>query len=398
MERKTIFTVMSGSIVAILLVFCVSCLNEETDIQPVTQADGPITYRMYFQGGIQGFDGVATRAGETWGNGDKLTIQFMQGSSRIVGSATYDAVKDEWTVSSAQSLSTNDEESCEVYFFMNPTQTSEYNVVIGKATISYADKQASYLIDEETGEIILRAQLAPITARLRLLGKAQSTYGVSGVKTFTSYSITDNRFQSSTAKLTGTLGSNGSSDYAYVLFADDATRKLTVDAFDTDGNPLGKACFTRSFEQTVLTPANSGRLTLPTAASMGNWQITNKDNGQEITQPSASAVSIGKVTYSAAPVQAVVSSVGNGTILATGFVYAKTSNPDLNSSKVSANAATAFSARITRLEEQTTYYVRAFVQNERTTILGPQQVFTTTSKPEGTSLERDDFDEEQRWD
>ena len=405
--RKKTFCIMSRLLFASALFLTpLACQNDVEDSQPpVNPLDTePVTYTMRLQGGINLFDGLQTRGAEAWTDGSKLIMQFMDGQKRISGTAIYKASDETWQVTpdNKQTLTATDEESCEIYYFEQPASMSTTSVSIGAKTIVYADKNATYLIDEETKEIIVQAQLAPLTSRLRLTGKAGRNFGIAGLKTFTAYDISNNRLDASTAKLTGTIGTAGSSSYAYVLFASE-NRRLTCDAIDDNGNALGVACFTRSFEATVLAPATSGHLTLPTATSMGKWQMTNKNNEREITLPAAPSTTIGKVTYSAAPVSGNVTDLGNGSLLECGFVYAlgtQSKEPDFsNGTRVKANSTQAnFDVRITGLSEETTYYVRAYVYNERGPVLGPSQSFTTTTRPPGTTIDRNDFDEEQGWD
>lgn len=400
MKRTFIYIMGRALFVAALLLIPLACQNDGDDAQPASTS-GPVTYTMRFEGGITLFDGQQTRGAEAWTDGNVLYMQFTNGQKRTSGKATYTASTDKWKVEAAETLTAVDEEVCEIYYFEQPTSTSTTSVSLNARSIVYADKKASYLIDEETKEIIVQAQLSPLTSRLRLTGKAGRSYGITGLKTFTAYDISNNRLDESTAKLTGTIGTTGSSPYAYVLFATD-DRRLTADATDDYGNALGVAAFTRTFDASVLAPATSGHLSLPTATAMGQWQMTNKNNGREITLPGAPTTTVGKVTYSAAPVSATASDLGNGSLLECGFVYclnSQSTQPDFNTgTRVKATTQTNFSVRITGLEEQKTYYVRAYVQNERGSVLGPAQAFTTTTRPPGTTIDRTDFGDEQGWD
>ena len=393
--KKFLSHLFSSIVCLTIFTVVLSCqINTDEQLGP-----SPVlyTYVMRFEGKIQDFDGQGTRAAEAWTDGTTLTIQFKIGSSRVVGTATYKSKNNSWMVT-APELTVESEESCEVYYFEQPTATSGSNFTLGAKTIVYADKQAVYLIDEETKDIIVRAELSPLTSRLRFRGTSGRSYGVSGLKRYTAYNSSDNTFTEDKQKITGTFKSDGNSDFAYVLFADN-NRQLTADALDAWGNQIGQACFIRNFDASVLVPASSGYLTLPTLDAMGSWTMSNINTGKEIKQPYVSTVTVGKTTYASAPVSASVTSLENGTLLEAGFVYSKSSNPDLTTgTKVQATAELNFSARITKLEEKQTYYVRAYARNERGTTLGAQQVFTTAEKPEDTSVERNEFGEEQGWD
>ena len=117
-----------------------------------------------------------------------------------------------------------------------------------------------------------------------------------------------------------------------------------------------------------------------------------------ITVPAVSAVTVGTVTFNSAAFTADVIALNNGTLTEVGFVYSKTQNPDLNSTKISCGKTASISGKAASLEATTTYYVRAFATNEKGTAYGPQTSFTTKEAPEQSDIDADDFKPETDWD
>lgn len=117
-----------------------------------------------------------------------------------------------------------------------------------------------------------------------------------------------------------------------------------------------------------------------------------------ITVPTVSAVTVGTVTFNSASFTADVTALNNGTLTEVGFVYSKTQNPDLNSTKISCGKTASISGKAASLEATTTYYVRAFATNEKGTAYGPQTSFTTKEAPEQSDIDADDFKPETDWD
>ena len=117
-----------------------------------------------------------------------------------------------------------------------------------------------------------------------------------------------------------------------------------------------------------------------------------------ITVPTVSAVTVGTVTFNSASFTADVTALNNGTLTEVGFVYSKTQNPDLNSTKISCGKTASISGKAASLEATTTYYVRAFATNEKGTAYGPETSFTTKEAPEQSDIDADDFKPETDWD
>ncbi len=101
------------------------------------------------------------------------------------------------------------------------------------------------------------------------------------------------------------------------------------------------------------------------------------------TPASISTVSSTNISFATASLSASLNSSGCSPISAYGFEYSTTNNFTAGTgSPVSAGFnAGQFSATITGLQANTTYYVRAFATNNDSTVYGSLASFTTTAKP-----------------
>ncbi len=95
--------------------------------------------------------------------------------------------------------------------------------------------------------------------------------------------------------------------------------------------------------------------------------------------PMVSTFEADNVTYDTALLRGIIESAGASPILAKGFCYATTPNPNLSNSSIEAGSGiAAFSATISGLDYEEEYYVRAYATNASGTAYGNQITFTTT--------------------
>ncbi|MEJ8801261.1 MBG domain-containing protein [Pontibacter sp. H249] len=94
-----------------------------------------------------------------------------------------------------------------------------------------------------------------------------------------------------------------------------------------------------------------------------------------------SAIVTNSVSNTSADLGGIVGSDGGSAVTERGFVYNKTGSPTTSNSKVSASGTGTgyFSASLTGLTINTTYFVRAYAINAVGTSYGPQLTLTTTS-------------------
>lgn len=117
-----------------------------------------------------------------------------------------------------------------------------------------------------------------------------------------------------------------------------------------------------------------------------------------ITLPVLSNVSASNITYRKATFTAAVSSLGGGTLKRSGFCYSTTHNPTISSSILSCGTSTDLRATATSLKASTTYYVRAFAENEKGVAYSSEYSITTNEEPDGTIIGLDDYSDDNNWD
>ena len=114
----------------------------------------------------------------------------------------------------------------------------------------------------------------------------------------------------------------------------------------------------------------------------------------EVTVPTVSAVSVSDITFKAATFAASVTSLGNGTLTKVGFCYSTSHNPTINNTTVNLGTVTSLKTTVTKFTAETTYYVRAFAENEKGIVYSEETSFTTT---DGGNIKLDGWDEDKNW-
>ena len=113
---------------------------------------------------------------------------------------------------------------------------------------------------------------------------------------------------------------------------------------------------------------------------------TNKS----VVLPTVTTSTVTQITQTTAVAGGNVTSDGNGTITERGVCVATVSNPTTSNAKVTAGSGTgSYACNLTGLQENTTYYVRAYAVNSKGTAYGEEISFTTKSPsysdPTGTA-------------
>lgn len=118
---------------------------------------------------------------------------------------------------------------------------------------------------------------------------------------------------------------------------------------------------------------------------------------QIITLPELSEVSVTSVTYKKATFTAKITSLGNGTIKRSGFCYSTEHNPTINNTSISCGTASDLQATASSLKPKTTYYVRAYAENEKGITYSEEKNFTTLEKPEDGDIQREEWGDDDNW-
>lgn len=116
-----------------------------------------------------------------------------------------------------------------------------------------------------------------------------------------------------------------------------------------------------------------------------------------VTPPTLSGVTISGKSFRSATFAATVTSRGNGTLKRTGFCYATSPNPTLSNHLINCGTDTSLRGSTQALTASTTYYVRAFAENEKGVAYSEQVSFTTDEQPEGTNIGISDYGDDTKW-
>ena len=375
---------------ALTLVAFTSACSHDSENGRSEMPSKEFTYQLQLKADINGFDNGTTRAVYSWPDNAELYLQFMVGSERIAGKASYDSSTMQWTVTTNKKINADTDGDCEAFYIVNASGTSSQAVILNERSIIYQDTDGSFTFTED--EVMsVKLMLYPRTGRVRFQGIASTKFGVSGLTYHSKYDITSNTFSTTSSKLSSSFDNDGDTDYFYAMFSDNEKRQLTVDG-------MGKGVYLRSFGERVLSAGESGYITLPSSDNIpAGWTLVNTDNMQEITLPTVSSVEISKLRSHFATATATVTTLGNGTLSEVGFIYSTDSNPSLdNGTKIAVGRNATIESRLASLKAQTTYYIKAYAINERGISYGSIVHFTTLSEEEdGTGFGREDYGEDE---
>ena len=124
---------------------------------------------------------------------------------------------------------------------------------------------------------------------------------------------------------------------------------------------------------------NSSSLVV-TATNLGGVEVAVKATKPVL--PSVETNDVTNVTPNSASCGGNVISDGGVAITSRGVCYSKTSNPTISDLLVNGGTGTeSFTCSLTELEQNTTYYVRAYATNSVGTAYGVQKSFTTNGRP-----------------
>lgn len=113
-----------------------------------------------------------------------------------------------------------------------------------------------------------------------------------------------------------------------------------------------------------------------------NWYIDNVSISAATasTVPTVTTSTVSGITASAATCGGNVTADGGSSVTARGICYSTSANPTTANSTVAGGTGTgSFTANLSGLAANTTYYVRAYATNANGTSYGAQQSFTTTT-------------------
>lgn len=239
------------------------------DIAGSTQQaqNGHHTVTMKLVGGCEGFDGSKTRADESaaisWNDGDKLYLQFTNGSNIVSGNATYSATTKAWTLEYYGTLALEKQSKCQAFYFDSPVSVTSTTINLNDRTGIYEDANGTYLFDGSN--LTVNASLKPKTSRLRFKGTEGTPIIVEGISHYTSYDIASNSFFTSSEGVKDTIyAESGYTPYIYGYFTDAKNPRIRMVVNSGEG-------YTMECASTMFNVGESGYLTIPTETSHNGW-------------------------------------------------------------------------------------------------------------------------------
>lgn len=239
------------------------------DIAGSTQQaqNGHHTVTMKLVGGCEGFDGSKTRADESaaisWNDGDKLYLQFTNGSNIVSGNATYSATAKAWTLEYYGTLALEKQSKCQAFYFDSPVSVTSTTIKLNDRTGIYEDANGTYLFDGSN--LTVNASLKPKTSRLRFKGTEGTPIIVEGISHYTSYDIASNSFFTSSEGVKDTIyAESGYTPYIYGYFRDAKNPRIRMVVNSGEG-------YTMECASTMFNVGESGYLTIPAETSHNGW-------------------------------------------------------------------------------------------------------------------------------
>lgn len=257
---------LMGLFVAMLCFGLGACSN---DNEPEMNQEKSETHTipMEFVGDIVGFDSQSgpshapSRATtSSWSSGDKIYLTFYNGTNKVSGEATYSSSSG-WSVSFDGNLATGSNLKCEARYFANATFQSSSLVSLNANSEIYEDLNGKYTYS--SGSLTVQATLSPKTGRLRFKGSSGAKIYLTGISAYSTFSPGNNKYSTSNAMITTTVGSSGYTPYIYGTFAD----------VDRNIGLIGSNfAFTRTCSSEVLKAASSGYMAIPSESSHNSWR------------------------------------------------------------------------------------------------------------------------------
>ena len=266
---------------------------------------------------------------------------------------------------------------CYIYGWATPTVLTSAQVV---NVTNVEENQSFYRINTATsGEYFLIENREKHKFDAYLPGSGMMIYHVhSGVMTSASSNSVNNTHQqrmypkcaSATTNPTSTASSYGSINSAGCAWPGTSNKTSFTDAT----TPHMKSWAGSNTAKPITNIVRNSSTKTVSFDFMGGSTST--------TVPTVSTSTVTGISTTAATAGGNVTSDGGASVTTRGVCYSTTQNPTTSSSKVAVGSGTgSFSANLSGLVANTTYYVRAYATNAQGTAYGSQVSFTTSSNP-----------------
>lgn len=183
----------------------------------------------------------------------------------------------------------------------------------------------------------------------------------------------------SSAVINANLNSSGKENILFrgICIAMETNPTINDIKYEEQGNVLGQ--YVGKFEDLQYNTKYYARPYIRTnSTTIYGSELTFTTNA--ISVPTLTTTSVSSITQNSAIFNGKIDNNGSSKILSKGFYYSKTNTkPEVKDQKVESTGNSEFSSSVTDLEQNTTYYVRAFASNLAGTGYGSVISFTTSS-------------------
>ena len=361
--KKTIFYIIC-IIVTVSQFFFSSCSNEDLF---GFKSNSSHSCKLILNGNINSFDKktntrVTTTNTTVWNDGDIVYLSFVVGANRIDGKAVYDKSEDDWTLYYNGDIYNGTSAKCDAYYFEGETIENGGKINIPTNVPLYTDSDASYSKTAEGMKV--NVSLFPLTGRIRFKGTTNKEFHLSGINHYTSFDITKSELSNNNATFNMKVGTDGYTPYIYPFFPSVSSRKLVI-SYDN-------LSFSTECEHPILDAGQTGYMEIPAEEKHNGWNMI------KLTLPSVATVEISEIGVSKVSFYSKLLDDGNGCVTDCGFCYSTSTNPTISDATISCGKNTGeFGKTITGLNENTTYYVRAYATTELGTAYSENVTFKT---------------------
>ena len=263
-----------------------SCHKEENVLLP---DEGALP--MVFKGEVRSYDDN-TKVGDplTFNNGATIYVRLENGSSIVLGTATYkkENENETWTFTYNGSIAGWSEVSAKCYYIPNFINSSRTELTLDYNYPIYSDESATMTV--APGAVTLTAHLTPQTGRLSLgrglpTGVNRNVKLISGLSYYTAFKLNDYSLTSVNVGDPEISYNATSTNYFHGYFTSKDNPSILLQ--------YGLYQYSRSFgaDTPVLKAGHSGYLSVPSSYSHEGWTIENQ------MDPETDVIKVGDVSF-----------------------------------------------------------------------------------------------------
>ena len=335
-------------VICLLIAIFSSCENQDSILKIPDSDNGKC--RLLLDVTMNDFESGGSRAESyKWAEGSKIYFHLLDTvGNDISACAIYDGILDEWEISYKSIFPSGIYTGTSVFFDGEIRDESD-GISFGPDVAIYRDVNVKC---EKTSQWVkVVTTLIPMEGKVRFKNQKSCEFTISGIVHNHRMSLPDMIFQTVETPIRCTIGDEGFSGYIYGEMPI-TSRELSI-GYDN-------MRYRTVFNDRILSAGKSGVIQLPTYDSHQGWEMI------VLSTPVLGELDVYNITVSDITCSSSIISSGNGIVSDCGFCYSKSSNPTINDAKISIGVSSdgLLGKTITGLQENTTYYVRAYAINE----------------------------------